>query len=192
MHNRIVVIHRSDIIRKGIEAIVRENFQCPVKTYPAFSKRLSHHSANTHVLIMADEENAKMIQDASLHTKKNITLLEITDQKAATHENQVSIHMDVEFLSEKIQRVFTGDSVDKKLSSAGELSCREREILALVAKGYANKKIADSLFISPHTVISHRKNITEKLGIKTISGLTVYAVINGIIDLGQISRDDLI
>jgi len=64
-----------------------------------------------------------------------------------------------------------------------ELSEREKTILKHVAKGLTNKEIADKLFLSAHTVITHRKNITTKLGIKTISGLTVYAILNNIIRL---------
>ena len=64
-----------------------------------------------------------------------------------------------------------------------ELSEREKTILSYVAKGLTNKEIADKLFLSTHTVITHRKNITTKLGIKTISGLTVYAILNNIISL---------
>ena len=64
-----------------------------------------------------------------------------------------------------------------------ELSEREKTILSYVAKGLTNKEIADKLFLSTHTVITHRKNITNKLGIKTISGLTVYAILNNIISL---------
>ena len=66
-----------------------------------------------------------------------------------------------------------------------ELSEREKTILKHVAKGLTNKEIADKLFISTHTVITHRKNITTKLGIKTISGLTVYAILNNLISLDQ-------
>ena len=62
-----------------------------------------------------------------------------------------------------------------------DLSPREREVLQLVACGYLNKQIADKLAISLHTVISHRKNITRKLQIKTVAGLTVYAVLKGLI-----------
>lgn len=62
-----------------------------------------------------------------------------------------------------------------------ELSAREIEVLRLVAQGFTNKEIADNLSISINTVLSHRKNITAKLGIKSVSGLCVYAMMNGIL-----------
>lgn len=67
-----------------------------------------------------------------------------------------------------------------------ELSPREIEVISLIATGKTNKEIADRLNISQTTVITHRKNITDKLGIKSVSGLTIYAVINGYTDLYQI------
>lgn len=69
---------------------------------------------------------------------------------------------------------------------ANTLSAREIEVLVLVTKGLINKEIADKLNISLTTVISHRKNITEKLGIKSVSGLAIYAVMNGYIDADSI------
>ena len=63
-----------------------------------------------------------------------------------------------------------------------DLSAREIEVLKLITKGFINKEIADKLNISITTVISHRKNITEKLGIKSVPGLTIYAVMNGYIE----------
>lgn len=68
----------------------------------------------------------------------------------------------------------------------GELSAREKEILVSVARGMLNKEIADQYNISIHTVISHRKNITRKTGIKTVAGLTVYALLNNLIDMNSI------
>ena len=69
---------------------------------------------------------------------------------------------------------------------SGELSDREITILKQVALGLTNKEISEKLFISTHTVITHRKNITAKLGIKTIAGLTMYAAINGIVSREEI------
>lgn len=60
-----------------------------------------------------------------------------------------------------------------------EISQRELDVLKLVAQGYINKEIADRLNISLNTVLSHRKNITAKLGIKTVSGLIFYCISHG-------------
>ncbi len=67
-----------------------------------------------------------------------------------------------------------------------DLSTREIEVLVLITKGFINKEIADKLNISLTTVITHRKNITEKLGIKSVPGLTIYAVMNGYIEADSI------
>lgn len=81
-----------------------------------------------------------------------------------------------------LRRIFCSGKSDIAVETeANDLSSREIEVLVLVAKGLINKEIADKLNISLTTVISHRKNITEKLGIKSVSGLTIYAVMNGYI-----------
>jgi len=67
-----------------------------------------------------------------------------------------------------------------------DLSPREKEVLTLLVKGLINKEIADKLHISLTTVISHRKNISEKLGTKSISSLTIYAVMSGLVDADEI------
>ena len=67
-----------------------------------------------------------------------------------------------------------------------DLSEREKEILVAVAKGKTNKEIADEFNISVYTVISHRKNITQKTGIKSIAGLTVYAMLNNMLDSSEL------
>lgn len=69
---------------------------------------------------------------------------------------------------------------------AHDLSAREVEVLRLVALGFINKEIADRLHISLTTVISHRRNITEKLGIKSVPGLTIYAVMHGYVEADQV------
>ena len=75
---------------------------------------------------------------------------------------------------------------ERNHAESHELSERERDVLVLVAKGFTNKEIASELNISPHTVISHRKNIVHKTGIRSVAGLTVYAVLNKLIDSEQL------
>jgi DNA-binding NarL/FixJ family response regulator len=66
------------------------------------------------------------------------------------------------------------------------LTDREIEVLSLIVQGYINKEIADRLSIGLTTVITHRKNIMEKLGMKSVSALTIYAVMHGYVDINKI------
>lgn len=75
----------------------------------------------------------------------------------------------------------TGNAPDRH-----DLSIREVEVLRLIVRGFINKEIAERLHISLTTVISHRKNITEKLGIKSVPGLTIYAVMHGYVEADSI------
>lgn len=70
--------------------------------------------------------------------------------------------------------------------SKAVLSTREMEVLVLIVKGFINKEIAEELSISLTTVISHRKNLMDKLGIRTVSGLTVYALLNGYVQVSDL------
>ncbi len=66
------------------------------------------------------------------------------------------------------------------------LSDREIEVMALIVQGFINKEIAEQLNISLSTVITHRKNIMDKLGMKSVSALTIYAVMHGYVDINKI------
>jgi DNA-binding NarL/FixJ family response regulator len=66
------------------------------------------------------------------------------------------------------------------------LTDREIEVMSLIVQGYINKEIAEKLNIALATVITHRKNIMEKLGFKSVSALTIYAVMHGYVDINNI------
>ena len=66
------------------------------------------------------------------------------------------------------------------------LSNREIEVMALIVQGYINKEIADILNIGLATVITHRRNIMEKLGLRSVSAMTIYAVMHGYVDINRI------
>lgn len=66
------------------------------------------------------------------------------------------------------------------------LTDREIEVMSLIVQGYINKEIADRLNIGLATVVTHRKNIMDKLGFKSVSALTIYAVMHGYVDINKI------
>ena len=79
------------------------------------------------------------------------------------------------------------DEEEKNASSSNDLSEREKDIVVQVAKGLSNKEIADALFISVNTVMTHRRNISRKLQIHSPAALTIYALVNGLVNLDEIA-----
>ena len=96
---------------------------------------------------------------------------------------QDSQNVILDLLQDIISKKNTNSGFDK---SNETLSSREKNILKHIALGLTNKEIADQLYISIHTVVTHRKNITQKLGIKSVSGLTVYAILNNLISMDEV------
>ena len=74
----------------------------------------------------------------------------------------------------------------QKADGADGLSEREKEVIVEVVKGYSNKEIAENMFISVNTVMTHRRNISKKLNIHSPAGLTIYAIVNGLVRLEDI------
>ena len=88
-------------------------------------------------------------------------------------------------VNNKIFNLLNNDDAASQNDSV-DLSNRETDVLICVAKGMTNKDISDMLNISVHTVITHRKNIVKKTGIKSVSGLTVYALLNNLVEESEI------
>lgn len=82
----------------------------------------------------------------------------------------------------KIRKEKKNNLLDDRIEIC-DLSAREIEIVKHIALGLSNKEIADIVCLSPHTVITHRKNIARKLNIHSTAGLTIYAVVNGIVTI---------
>lgn len=95
--------------------------------------------------------------------------------------NTISILDPIEIITQKLNKSFNHCNCND--NSQEQLSEREIDVLTQLVKGLSNKEIAEKLNISIHTVISHRKNIIEKTGIKSLSGLTIYAISKKIIPL---------
>ena len=89
-------------------------------------------------------------------------------------------------VTNKIFALLNNNDESSSQNESVDLSNRETDVLICVAKGMTNKDISDMLNISVHTVITHRKNIVKKTGIKSVSGLTVYALLNNLVEESEI------
>lgn len=94
----------------------------------------------------------------------------------------------------KLEKKFVQSNVSAKISgmigqtpnSADALSEREKDVVICIVEGMSNKQIADHLFISINTVITHRRNIAKKLQIHSPAGLTIYAIVNNLVDISSV------
>lgn len=102
----------------------------------------------------------------------------------AKYDEVIDIHDSTEQIKQRLDKLFNEPETASESGDENELlSIREKEILVLVVKGMTNKEIAQKLFLSTHTVVTHRRNIARKLEIHSTSGLTVYAIVNKLVEL---------
>ena len=99
------------------------------------------------------------------------------------YDEVISIYDSAEQINDKLTKLVVEQDSDKRHES---LTTREKEIIICVIKGMTNKQIAEKLYLSAHTVISHRRNIAVKLQIHSTAGLTIYAIVNKLVELDDI------
>lgn len=102
------------------------------------------------------------------------------------YDDTFTLYDDPEVLKEKLNKLLNVTEQEEEGIGQDVLSSREKEIITCVVKGMTNKEIADSLFLSAHTVITHRRNIARKLQIHSPAGLTIYAIVNKLVELQDI------
>ncbi len=96
--------------------------------------------------------------------------------------------LETQLLAQSVTSKDSEDStLDKESADSELLSEREKDIIRGLVRGKSTKEIADELFISVHTVSTHRRNINSKLGIHSSAGLVIYALINHIVDINEVA-----
>ncbi len=186
----ILIAEKSDIIRTGIRYILHEldknQIVKEVENPEKFKRTIEKEKP---FLIFASSD---FLNDSFFSNKKNTKdkPIYIGINMGATSQVVADfLYETIDFQSTKpnILAILQKFSVAQTAYNVGkndnELTVREIDVVREIAKGLTNKEIADKLFLSTHTIVTHRKNITRKLGIKTTSGLTVYAIINNLIEI---------
>lgn len=112
-----------------------------------------------------------------------IELSKLSCQTLSLYDDHIHVTDDIPTLGNKIKSAYIGDEAAEEKET---LSVREKEIVSFVVKGFTNQEIADKLFLSIHTVITHRRNIARKLEIHSATALTIYAIVNNIVNISEI------
>lgn len=194
---KIIVISRSFLLASGIESLALEIPGLLVeKIFSGGEKRLLEKildSKPDYIIIDPDSVSDILITLLrDLDKEPDIVIIGLVSE--SVNENVISKFSrkldanDNKFkLIEDLQAIVGKD--DGPTDSEQIISKRETEILRYLVIGLTNQEVADKLFLSVHTVMTHRKKITKKLGIKTVSGLTVYALMNNIVDIREVERN---
>lgn len=192
MHRtRQIAIILSDTLQSiGLQSLLTDYFPpVEVRWYPTFEAFLASGCNDTFDYYFTSPEIKVLNADFFLPRRSKTTVLIDGGEGVGgiSTTNHITIKAPQEIIIEQLQQLLANDNSGTMTGDTNkELSTRETDVLQLIVKGITNKEIADKLSISLNTVLTHRKNITAKLGIKTVSGLTFYAIMNGII-----SGDDI-
>ena len=194
--NKIVVICNSDIILKGLADILNGSNSDEVILLHHTNELIDYPHLSGYILLVMPlnilKENESFLKRLLANTNKIKHLHLNFDEKPEILDIAINIHDNQTLIVSKVNELLNSFGAKNDDRTINELTKREIDVLQLVAKGLANKEVADKLCISIHTVISHRKNISEKTGIKSASGLTMYAVLKKIVDIDEITTSDLI
>lgn len=190
MHrNKQIAIILPDTLQSiGLQSLLTDYFPpVEISHYPTF-EALSASGNDTFDYYFTNTTLFVLYADFFLPRRSRTMVLidKAEEERGLSTTNHITLRASQEIIIEQLEQLFTGENTGTVNDNNKELSSRETDVLQLIVKGSTNKEIADRLNISLNTVLSHRKNITAKLGIKTVSGLTFYAIMNGII-----SGDDI-
>lgn len=170
----------------GIEPNIKE-----VSTFSDLINQQTESQTNSYLIICEDllsqNKESEVHQILSRYLECRVMLIS-TALEDFNHPRLYKLNSASQKNVLELLEQFLFERDDENSSGDFILSEREIDVLKAVAQGYSNKEIADKLFISKNTVITHRKNITDKLDIKTIAGLTVYAILNKLIDPEEVRK----
>lgn len=192
---RFVVADNSFIVRNGLVSVLRHipglaATAFDVKTQESLRNYVAmHHPDVVLVNPMFDglfdvkafktefkDEDIRYVALSSTMVDQNV--LSEYDEHFSLYDNPDDIY-------EKIKKVLVEEK-PVEVHTTDSLSNREKEIIVCVVKGMTNKEIADMLCLSIHTVITHRRNISNKLQIRSTAGLTIYAIVNKLVDIKDV------
>lgn len=195
---KIVVAETSAIIRSGLTAVLKRipNLNAhpiEIASPESLQSYINLHPADIIIINPTFGGWFDLAAFKAEHGKAGIKYISIVcsviDQNILKgYDENLAICDDTEVIAAKINHLLHMEEVEEKENEQETLSQREKEIIICVVKGMTNKAIADNLYLSIHTVITHRRNIARKLQIHSPAGLTIYAIVNKLVELNDIKE----
>ncbi|MCD4710605.1 MAG: response regulator transcription factor [Bacteroidales bacterium] len=193
-----ILVIDSYLVRKGVVSMLNRIQGVRVlKEFSAtdpFAAYLESHPVDFIIISQSDFDRSVDLFMLKPELLDKTILLEEPQTENLTGKGPVqdvhaSIHLmeKKETLIRKIRELLNHQGDPYAENHSVDLSPRETTIVRLVSLGLTNRQIAEKLFLSAHTVMTHRKNISSKLGIKSVSGLTIYAIVNNIITIEEVT-----
>lgn len=184
MKQKVLIVEPSEVIVQGLKSILEGQIRFKILEPESTPDRLVERMLASRPDIVLI--NPTLVDDVSrLHIEHPVAFIALVYQyverdQLRDYDGVVDIRDSRALIIETLAQVAAGDVSQDKNNY--ELTKRETAVLIQLAQGKTNKEIAEALNVSVHTIISHRKNITRKTGIKSVAGLTVYAMLNNLID----------
>lgn len=191
-----VLIESSYLLRSGMDDLLKE-FQGVYlsEVFDGSEKNLLKKvkALKPDCIIINPDTLPDALNSFVLSLSNEATIIGLISKKTPDHiksrfANTLDIKDGKHDLMNTLNRIIGSKNGKKSTEKNQTLTEREITILKYITLGLTNQEIAEKLFLSVHTVMTHRKNITKKLGIKTVSGLTVYALLNKIIEIQDIDQ----
>ena len=194
--NKIIIVEPSPIVSAGLASYFDDCKQISIVSQLDRIDRVEEKLAayNPDILIINplliaydfNEQFLKICRDFSNVIPVALVSTYVDAGILKQFKDVIEINDSKQKVVSKIFNLLNDNNLDQDKPESVELSNRETDVLVALVKGLTNKEISDRLFISVHTVITHRKNIIRKTGIKSVSGLTVYALLNNLVDESDI------
>jgi len=196
--NKIIIVEPSPIVSAGLASFFDDIKQVSIVSQldriDRMEEKLSAY--NPDVLIInplliaydTNEQFLKLCRDFSNVIPVALVTSYVDAGILKQFKDVIEINDSKQKVVTKIFNLLSNNKLTQEKPESIELSNRETDVLVALVKGMTNKEISDKLFISIHTVITHRKNIIRKTGIKSVSGLTVYALLNNLVDETEIYK----
>jgi len=194
---KIIIAENSIIVRQGLEVQLKRlaTFRLHIVEVNAVELLVEAVRVNKPDILIVNPSMVngfsiqRLKEECKYSTMKCIALLYnyMESGTLRSFDEQISIYDSIDDLKQKLEQLM-GEK-DTPVADNDEqqvLSVREKEIVICVVKGMTNREIAESLFLSTHTVITHRRNIARKLQIHSPSGLTIYAIVNKLVEMSDI------